>query len=272
MKPIVKWAGGKRQLLEQLSPSIPLSCLYVEPFVGGGAVWLHAHPQHAIINDSNPELINVYKVVRDSPDELIALLREHEAADSSKHFYEVRAWDRDPSVFAKLSSVERAARTVYLNKTCYGGIWRVNKKGQMNTAYNPRRRQRYIVNETSIRALHDYLAGNDIDIRCGDYADTLAELPEDSFVYLDPPYMPAGKTESFTRYTADCFDYKEQVRLRDWCVRLRAKGIPFIESNSDTPAVRELYKDFIIRTIPARRSINSHSGKRGPVSEVLITW
>lgn len=270
MKPIVKWAGGKRQLLEQLSPYIPLSCLYVEPFVGGGAVWLHAHPQHAIINDSNPELINVYKVVRDSPDELIALLREHEAADSSKHFYEVRSWDRDSATFSKLSNVERAARTIYLNKTCYNGLFRVNSAGQFNASYN-RYKHSTIVNEPDICVLSAYLRENDIDIRCGDYANVLKNLPNNAYVYLDPPYMPVSETASFTGYTSDGFDYKEQVRLRDWCARLRAKGIPFIESNSDTPAVRELYKDFIIRTISARRSINLHSGKRGLVNEVLIT-
>lgn len=259
MKPIVKWAGGKRQLLEQLSPYIPSSRLYVEPFVGGGAVWLHAHPQHAIINDSNPELINVYKVVRDSPDELVALLREHEAANSSKHFYEVRAWDRGPSVFAKLSSVERAARIIYLNKTCYNGLYRVNSAGQFNVPYG-RYKHPTIVNEPDIRALSAYLRGNDIDIRCGDYANVLKNLPNDAYVYLDPPYVPVSETASFTDYTAHGFDYKEQVRLRDWCIQLRAKGISFIESNSDMPAVRELYKDFIIRTVSARRSINSHSG------------
>lgn len=271
MKPIVKWAGGKQQLLTQLAPYIPYGYLYVEPFVGSGAVWLHAHPHDAIINDSNKELINVYKVVRDFPDELIALLEQHEAANSSNHFSEVRAWDRDSATFSKLSNVEHAARFIYLNKTCYNGLYRVNSEGQFNVPYG-RYKHPNIVNEPDIRALHDYLAGNDIDIRCGDYANVLKNLPNNAYVYLDPPYMPVSETASFTDYTAGGFDYKEQARLRDWCVRLRAKGIRFIESNSDTPAVRELYKDFIIRTIPARRSINSRGDKRGPVNEVLITW
>ena len=270
MKPILKWAGGKQQLLTQLAPSIPSSYLYVEPFVGGGAVWLHVHPERAIINDSNQELINVYKVVRDNPDELIALLEKHEKANSRDHFYEIREQDRDSAAFSKLSNVERAARTIYLNKTCYNGLFRVNKKGQFNTSYNPRS-SRNIVNEPDIRALHDYLAGNDIDIRCGDYTNVLKDLPTNAFVYLDPPYMPVSESANFTRYTADRFDYKEQVRLRNWCVKLRAKGVRFVESNSDTPAVRELYKDFTIKTVQARRSINSRGDKRGPVNEVLIT-
>lgn len=270
MKPILKWAGGKQQLLTQLAPSIPSSYLYVEPFVGGGAVWLHVHPQRAIINDSNQELINVYKVVRDNPDELIALLEKHEKANSRDHFYEIREQDRDSAAFSKLSNVERAARFIYLNKTCYNGMFRMNSNGQFNVPYG-RYKHPNIVNEPGIRALHDYLTGNDIDIRCGDYANVLKNLPNDAYVYLDPPYMPVSETASFTAYTADGFDYKEQVRLRNWCVRLRAKGIRFIESNSDTPAVRELYKDFMIRTVSARRSINSRGDKRGPVNEVLIT-
>lgn len=172
MKPIVKWAGGKQQLLTQLTPYIPSSYLYVEPFVGGGAVWLHTHPEHAIINDSNQELINVYKVVRDTPDELIGLLEKHEKADSRDHFYKVRSWDRDSLTFLKLSNAERAARFIYLNKTCYNGMFRVNSAGQFNVPYG-RYQHPNIVNETGIRALHDYLAGNDIGIRCGDYADVL---------------------------------------------------------------------------------------------------
>lgn len=270
MKPIIKWAGGKRQLIDDIVPFIPSNAsVYVEPFVGGGAVWLHLQPKRAIINDYNGELINVYNVVRESSDELIALLEEHEAADSSEHFYEVRAWDRDSSAFSRLSNVERAARIIYLNKTCYNGMFRVNSAGQLNVPYG-RYKHPNIVNEPGIKALEKYLQ-QDIDIRCGDYAACLVDLPKGAFVYLDPPYMPVSKTANFTGYTADGFDYAEQKRLRDECVKLRDKGIAFLESNSDTPAIRELYQDFTIRTVQVRRGICADSAKRGTANEVLIS-
>ena len=187
-KPIVKWVGGKRQLIDDIAPFIPSNAsVYVEPFVGGGAVWLHLQPKRAIINDYNGELINVYNVVRESSDELITLLEEHEAADSSEHFYEVRAWDRDSSAFSRLSNVERAARIIYLNKTCYNGMFRVNNAGQLNVPYG-RYKHPNIVNEPGIKALEKYLHNQDIDIRCGDYAACLVDLPKGAFVYLDPPY------------------------------------------------------------------------------------
>lgn len=164
LKPIVKWVGGKRQLIDDIAPFIPSNAsVYVEPFVGGGAVWLHLQPKRAIINDYNGELINVYNVVRESSDELIALLEEHEAADSSEHFYEVRSWDRDSSAFSRLSNVERAARIIYLNKTCYNGMFRVNSAGQLNILYGSYKHPN-IVNEPGIKALEKYLQ-QDIDIR-----------------------------------------------------------------------------------------------------------
>lgn len=268
LKPILKWVGGKRQLLDDIVPLLPKNpALYVEPFIGGGAVLLASQPKRARVNDYNAELINVYTVVRDSPDDLLELLREHDAKNTSEHYYEVRALDREPG-FEDTDPVVRAARIIYLNKTCFNGLYRVNSAGQINSPYG-RYKNPNIVNEPGIRALSRYLQG-DIDLRCGDYADALVDLPKGSFVYLDPPYMPLSQTSAFTGYTEGGFDYDEQVRLRDECAKLREQGIHFVESNSDCEAIRELYADFEIKTVQAKRAINSRGDRRGAVNEVLI--
>lgn len=269
LKPVLKWVGGKRQLLADIAPLVPASpTLYVEPFIGGAAVLLDRQPAHALINDFNEELVNVYRVIRDDADGILELLREHESKNTSEHYYEVRALDREPS-FAKLSDTERAARIVYLNKTCFNGLFRVNSQGQINVPYG-RYKHPNIVNEPGVRALSAYLQG-DIEIMCGDYADALADLPKGSFVYLDPPYMPVSATSAFTGYTQGGFDYDEQVRLRDECAKLREQGIAFVQSNSDCEAIRELYDGFKIKTVKAKRAINSKGDRRGLVNEVLIS-
>lgn len=269
LKPILKWVGGKRQLLTEISPLIPKNpTLYIEPFIGGAAVLLNTQPQRARINDFNEELINVYITVRDNPDELLKQLRVHEEKNSRDYYYETRALDREPS-FRELTNVERAARIIYLNKTCYNGLFRVNAAGQLNVPYG-RYKHPNIVNEPAIRALSTYL-NNDIDIRCGDFATALEDLPEGSFVYLDPPYMPISATSAFTGYTEGGFSYDEQVRLRDECIKLKEQGIAFLQSNSDCDEIRDLYDEFTIRTVQAKRAINSNGEGRGAVSEVLIS-
>lgn len=272
LKPIVKWVGGKRQLLDDIRPLIPTNTpLYVEPFVGGGAVLFDLQPTRALVNDSNEELINVYRVVRDNPEALLDALKLHEQKNAelgSTWFYQVRSLDRT-SGFSSLGSVERAARIIYLNKTCYNGLFRVNSAGQLNVPYG-RYKHPNIVNEQGIRALSTYLNEASITLACGDFANVLRNLPQDSFVYLDPPYVPVTATSTFTGYTQEGFGYEEQVRLRDECVLLREQGIGFLESNSDCKEVRDLYKDFTISTVHAKRSINSKASRRGPVGEVLI--
>lgn len=268
LKPVLKWVGGKRQLLDDILPLIPKSpTMYVEPFVGGAAVLLGSQPAHARINDYNAELINVYQVIRDNPSELIELLRIHKERNCSEHYYEVRALDREPGLDC-LTPLERAARILYLNKTCYNGLYRVNASGQINTPYG-RYKNPNIVNEAGIRALSLYLQG-DITITCGDYSEALKDLQRGSFVYLDPPYMPLSQTSSFTGYTEGGFGYSEQVRLRDECIKLRDNGIRFIQSNSYCDEIRELYSDFDIRTVYAKRAINSKGDSRGTIEEVLI--
>ncbi|BAR07363.1 Modification methylase DpnIIA [Scardovia inopinata] len=268
LRPILKWVGGKRQLLDVILPKIPSHIsTYVEPFVGGGAVLLELQPKKAVINDSNSELINVYRCVKEHPVELIERLKEHQKKNSADYFYEIRGLDRDPD-FQKHSSIERAARILYLNKTCYNGLYRVNAAGQFNSPYGKYKNPN-IVNEAGINALSKYLNG-EITILNGDYSDALKGLRRGAFVYLDPPYMPVSSSSSFTGYTENGFGYQEQERLRNVCMGLANKNIHFLQSNSDTPEIRELYKDFDIETVQAIRSVNSRADRRGAINEVLV--
>lgn len=269
LSPILKWVGGKRQLLSEIIPLIDESCdNYVEPFIGGGAVLFRLQPKKAIINDYNTELINVYRTVRDDLNGLLALLKEHEKYNSSDYYYEVRALDRTPD-FDKMSNLEKAARIIYLNKTCYNGLYRVNSLGQFNSPYG-RYKNPNIVNEVVLRAISKYLNRNEISIRSGDYKDVLNDIEKNSFVYLDPPYMPISSSSSFTGYTEGGFGYDKQVELKEECDKLNSKGVHFLQSNSDCEEIRELYKDYRIKVVKAKRAINSDAKKRGQINEVLI--
>lgn len=269
ISPIVKWVGGKRQLLSEIMPLIKKGCCtYIEPFIGGGAVFFELQPQKAIINDFNSELINVYRVVRDFSEELIKELEKHDCNNSEEYYYEIRSLDRS-SEFTNMSDIKKAARLLYLNKTCYNGLYRVNSCGQFNSPYG-RYKKPNIVNAVTIRAMSKYLQNNDIEIKQGDYRDVLQKLRKGSFVYLDPPYMPISSSSSFTGYTENGFSYEHQVLLKKECDKLREKGISFLQSNSDCPEIRELYSDYNIKTVRAKRSINSNAKRRGEVNEVLI--
>lgn len=269
LSPMLKWVGGKRQLLSEIVPMIDDKCsTYVEPFIGGGAVLFSMQPKKAIINDYNHELINVYKTVRDNLDELLELLKHHEANNSSDYYYEIRALDREAG-FKRMSEVEKAARIIYLNKTCYNGLYRVNSSGQFNSPYG-RYKKPNIVNETVLRAISNYFNNNDITILNGDYREAIKNLDRDSFIYLDPPYMPISTSSSFTGYTEGGFGYSSQIQLKEECDKLTRQGIRFVQSNSDCEVIRELYKDYKIKTVKAKRSINSVAVKRGEINEVLI--
>lgn len=270
VKPVLKWVGGKRQLLDDIKPFIPKHITtYIEPFIGGAAVLFELQPTKAIINDYNTDLINVYEVIKEDLENLLTLLEEHNLNNSEKHFYEVRSWDRDEYQYSQLSRVEKAARIIYLNKTCFNGLYRVNSKGEFNTPYgkyeNPN-----IVNEVRLRAVSEYLNDNNIKIMNEDYTEALKYQRKGSFVYLDPPYMPISETSAFTSYTENGFDLEEQIRLKKVCDNLDKRGISFLQSNSDTPFIRDLYKDYNIKTIRAKRSINSKGNGRGEINEVLI--
>ena len=239
LSPMLKWVGGKRQLLSDIVPMIDKKCsMYVEPFVGGGAILFSTQPKKAIINDYNIELINVYKTVRDNLEQLLDKLKVHEEKNSSEYYYEVRALDREVE-FKKLSNIDKAARIIYLNKTCYNGLYRVNSAGHFNSPYG-RYKNPNIVNEAVLRAISKYFNDNEVKILNGDYKDALKDLDKGSFVYLDPPYMPISTSSSFTGYTEGGFGYNSQVELKKECDKLRGTGIRFVQSNSDCEEIREL--------------------------------
>ncbi len=271
LSPVLKWVGGKRQLLGTIKPLLPDKIItYVEPFVGGGAVLFDLKPKKAIINDCNPELINVYEVIRDNPEQLLIILEEHQTKNSEEYFYEIRALDREDS-YDTLSKVDKAARIIYLNKTCFNGLFRVNQAGQFNSPYG-RYKNPNIVNRPTISAMSIYFNNNNIKIMQGDYKEALKNLRKGAFVYFDPPYLPISTSSSFTGYTEGGFSLEDQKKLKEQCDRLNQRGIKFLLSNSDHKIIRDLYDepDYRITTVKARRAINSKGNKRGEINEVLV--
>jgi len=265
--PFLKWVGGKRQLMPAIKELIPKKYNdYYEPFIGGGAVLFELQPKKAIINDFNEELINVYQIIKENPEELILDLKTHK--NESDYFYHLRALDREES-FESMSNVKKASRVIYLNKTCYNGLYRVNNSGEFNSPYG-RYKNPNIVNETTIRAVSKYLNANNITILNGDFETALEGIKKGDFVYFDPPYHPISSSSNFTGYIQGGFDIYEQVRLRDLCDELNKKGVSFLLSNSATQFIEDLYKDYKISYVKANRSINSNAKKRGEIDEVLI--
>lgn len=261
--PFVKWAGGKGQLLAQLSPFFPKRFgKYIEPFVGGGAVYFHLQPKRAVLGDSNEELINCYRVIRHAVEELIASLERH--VYDSAYFYELRA--RDP---AQLSDVERASRFVYLNKTCYNGLYRVNRKGQFNVPFGRYSTPPRIYDGDNLRAVSRLL--QDCELMCASYEQTIECAERGDFVYLDPPYHPLSATANFTRYTRLAFSDFDQCWLAQAFRALSERGCYVMLNNSDTPLVRWLYQPHRIVEARANRAINSDPTKRNPVTELIIT-
>ncbi len=269
VSPILKWVGGKRQLLDQIVPLIPEHTTYYEPFVGGGAVLFHTQPKRAVINDSNEELINIYQVIKEQPEELIRLLDHHKENNSQEYFYEIRSLDRSRETYAGITPVERAARIIYLNKTCYNGLFRVNRAGEFNAPWG-RYKNPNITNETTIRAISGYLNRAKVTVLCGDYREALKGIRKGSFVYLDPPYMPLSSSSSFTGYTAEGFGPQQQIELKRQCDLLDKRGIRFLLSNSCCDFIEDLYRDYIVERVSAKRAINAKADKRGAIDEVLV--
>ena len=270
-KPFVKWVGGKRQLLAELLARLPgdLAELdYFEPFVGGGALtWSVAGSAMArtiTINDMNAELINAYKVVRDQPLELLAHLRTHEHCPD--YYYALRSLDRQES-FERLDAVARASRFIYLNKTGFNGLWRVNSKGQHNVPFG-RYKNPKIIDEPTILACSAALQS--VLIFSGDFRELSTRYDDKTFVYFDPPYVPLSQSSSFTSYTRSGFSIDMQQSLVACCDLIDSSGGRFMLSNSDTPLVRALWGHYKIESVMARRAINSRSTGRGAVAEVVV--
>lgn len=266
--PVVKWVGGKRQLLDEIVPMLPKHITtYCEPFLGGGAVLFNIQPSKAIINDLNSDLMTVYEVINEDVESLIEDLKKHE--NTSAYFYKIRDMDRDKEAYQTMSNVERASRLIYLNKTCYNGLFRVNLSGEFNSPFGHYKNPN-IINEPVLRAVNKYFSSNDITFCNEDFAETLNRVGKGGFVYLDPPYDPVSDTSSFTGYNKGGFNKSEQVRLKQCCDILTQRGVKFMLSNSSTEFIKELYKDYNISVVSAKRMINSDASKRGAIEEVLI--
>ena len=243
---------------------------YFEPFLGAGAVFFELQPQRAVINDYNEQLILAYNVIKENIDELTALLRIYQNNYNEDSFYKIRNIDREPEKFNLLSDIEKAARLVFLNKTCFNGLYRVNSQGHFNVPYG-RYKNPAICDENVLRPISNYLNSCKIEILNRDFEDAAAKADKNSFVYFDPPYHSPDKN-NFTGYQAEKFDESEQERLCNVMVKLTNQEVKCLLSNSDTGFIRKLYKNsiFDIISVQAKRKINSDSAKRGNVNEVLI--
>ncbi len=263
--PIVKWVGGKRQLMFELLKNMPKSYnRYFEPFIGGGALFFELQPENAYISDMNEELVNLYSVVRDNVYELIRDLRKHEV--SKEYFLEIRNIDRT-SEYKNLSNIHRASRFIYLNRTCFNGLYRVNSQGQFNVPFGNYKNPR-IVDENNLLNCSELLEKT--EIKCADFSDILTKVKKGDFVYFDPPYVPLNETSSFTSYTKDGFDMDMQSKLREVCDELDSMGVMFMLSNSDTKFVNELYSNYEIKKVFASRVVNANAEGRGKITEVLV--
>lgn len=266
--PFVKWAGGKRQLIESITPLLPKRISsYCEPFLGGGAVFFSIQPKKAVVNDLNQDLMLVYETIRDDVDALISSLQTHE--NTADYYYMMRDMDRDKKAYSALSRVEKASRLLYLNKTCFNGLFRVNSSGEFNTPFGHYKNPN-IVNEPVLRAVSQYFSASSITFCSEDFSQTLERIGKGAFVYLDPPYDPLSGTANFTGYNQGGFGRAEQIRLKEACDRLTKRGVKFMLSNSATDFIRELYQAYDVTVVKAKRAINANARKRGAVEEVLI--
>lgn len=273
-KPFVKWVGGKRQLLNQFRlknlfpPELfnPTKNTYYEPFVGGGAVFFDLLPQKAILSDMNNELVITYNVIKNNVEQLIKSLKKHKV--NKEYFLKIRSKN-----ISKLSDIEIASRFIYLNRTCFNGLYRVNKSGGFNVPFGQNKNP-LICDEINLQRVSESL--KNVTIKHQDYKEVLKKAKAGDFIYFDPPYYPVSKTASFTSYTKDSFLDKEQIELRDVFIELSKRGCYVMLSNSDTPFINKIYseindKKVRINKVEAGRAINSNGAGRGKILEVVVT-
>lgn len=289
LKPFVKWVGGKSQLVEQIEQMLPSDgektlTKYAEPMVGGGALFFSILSKYDFeklyISDINAELINAYQAVKNDVENLIAKLNEMQMLflpmdeNGRKYFYYTVRERFNSTTLTEETAIEKAAQFIFLNKTCFNGLYRVNRKGQFNVpmgAYkNPT-----ICDDENLRNIHEAL--QNVTIVCGDYTLSKSFIDKDTFVYLDPPYRPISETSAFTAYSTDAFDDNEQIRLAKFIDEINNSGAKIVLSNSDPKNVNEednffddLYKNYKINRVEASRAINSKGDKRGKINELLI--
>lgn len=270
INPFMKWPGGKRRVLPEIRKYIPENYdTYYEGFLGGGAVLLDLLPEKAVVSDVNVELIEGYQTIRDEKGKLITLLEDHASKNSLDYFLEVRAWDRTEDWLTSSTQVERTARMIYLNRTCFNGLYRVNSKNQFNAHFGHYKDPK-VVDYENLDALSTWLKSADISFNHYGYKENISKAGAGDFVYLDPPYIPVTDTAYFVSYTKNGFDMDDQIELRDTAADIDARGGYVLLSNSDTPQIRELYKDFHIETIRVTRAIGAGAKSRVAVGEVLV--
>lgn len=267
--PVIKWVGGKTRLLPALMDRVPAQFgRYFEPFAGGAALFFKLAPERAVLGDMNVDLIGLYEVLGrhvDDVDAVIYRMRQLEILHSREHFLEIRARWNTPDV--EWSSVERAATFIYLNKTCFNGLWRVNRAGHFNVP--PGDCVTFDVDADNLRAAG--VALRRAVLRRGEYRDTVSDAQAGDFVYFDPPYDPVTKTANFTGYTSGSFGEAQQRELAEFARDLISRGCKVMLSNSDTPLIRELYRGFRIDAVHRSGSINSDPSRRGKVAELVIS-
>ncbi len=272
-KPFLKWAGGKGQLLDDIESSLPPKFnRYFEPFMGGGAAFFHLYRQgfegDMFLSDLNEELVTAYLTIRNSVEDLIAELQDGTYEAEKDAFYEIREWDRQPD-WKTTDPVRKTARMIYLNRTCYNGLYRVNQKGQFNVPYG-RYKNPTICDEENLRAVSASL--KNAEIRCFDFADAVKTAKRGDLIYFDPPYQPVSETAYFTDYTAEGFGLDEQRRLAALFQDLHNRGCLVLESNSSVKVISDLYShpDYYIDVVKAKRAISCDPEGRGEIAELLI--
>ena len=270
-KPFVKWAGGKRQIISKLKKYIPEEFnTYYEPFVGGGALLFELSPKKAVINDSNKELMNVYNCLcnEDKFKKMCSVLNHYEKEHSEEFYYEIRNKDKNKNTYNRLSDYTKAARTIYLNKACFNGLYRVNKKNEFNVPFGKKTKVNTYEGSNLI-TVSNYLTMNDIKIESIDFEGSVKTASKGDFIYFDPPYDSDNGT--FTSYTEEGFGKEQQKRLAKVFKELDKRGVYLMLSNHNTILINDLYKDYNIHKIEAKRNINSKGSRRGSVEEVIIT-
>ena len=265
-KPFLKWAGGKRQLISQIDKFLPKNYnKYIEPFIGGGALFFYLLPKKAILNDINTDLINSYRIVKDNVNDLIKHLKHHK--NESDYFYEVRGVDRNPEIYNKMSDVEKASRIIYMNRCCYNGLYRVNSKGQFNTPFGKYKNPTFC-DVKNLKAVN--LALQNVKLTNKSFECILEFAEKDDFIYFDPPYVPVSDSANFTSYTKENFGPKDQIKLYELFKTLDEKGCKVMLSNSYSEFILDLFKEYNIEYLQAKRAINSNASKRGAIKEVLV--
>jgi DNA adenine methylase len=274
-QPYLKWVGGKRQLISQIHKYLPAMInKYIEPFLGGGSMLFYLLPNKAIISDINSELINCYKVINSDIGKLLEHLEVHKQEyykrtieERKKYYYQLRELDREEFFDINLTPIERASRTIFLNKTCFNGLYRVNSKGQFNSPFGYYKKP--MIYEKNNLLNISKLLQNVIILNCS-YEEAVKYAKKGDFIYFDPPYHPISNTSSFTSYSKERFGEEEQIKLAKTFSNLDNKGCKVMLSNSHCDFTLELYKDYNINIIEAKRSINSDGNKRGKIKEILV--